>query len=59
MRPAALLAGLTFVALPTMSVAVSKIQHGTLIQLADGAVQGHVVGATREFLGIPFVAPRI
>ena len=59
MRPAALLAGLTFAALATTSLAASKIQDGTLIQLADGAVQGHVVGATREFLGIPFVAPPV
>jgi hypothetical protein len=48
MRPATVLAGLTLAALATTSVAASKIQDGTLIQLADGAVRGHVVGATRE-----------
>lgn len=41
------------------SLAASKIQRGTLIHLADGDVQGHVVGSTREFLGIPYVAPPV
>ena len=59
MRPAALLAGLTFAALATTSLAASKIQQGTLIELADGAVQGEVDGATRRFLGIPFAAPPV
>jgi para-nitrobenzyl esterase len=47
-------------ALPaTASLAASKIQRGTLIHLADGDVQGHTKGATREFLGIPYAAPPV
>jgi para-nitrobenzyl esterase len=30
---------------------------GTLVQLHQGLVQGMLVGATREFLGIPYAAP--
>jgi para-nitrobenzyl esterase len=30
---------------------------GTLVQLHQGLVQGKLVGATREFLGIPYAAP--
>ena len=41
------------------SVAGPKIQKGSLIHLADGDVQGHEKGGTREFLGIPYVAPPI
>jgi para-nitrobenzyl esterase len=52
-------AALLLVALPAASLAAAKIQEGTLIQLADGAVQGHLVGRTREFLGIPYVAPPV
>jgi para-nitrobenzyl esterase len=37
----------------------STIQQGTLLSLADGMVQGEVVGATRRFLGIPFAAPPV
>ena len=37
----------------------AKTQRGTLLHLADGDVQGHPNGATREFLGIPYVAPPI
>lgn len=35
------------------------IQSGTLITVADGQVQGHVNGAAREFLGIPYAAPPV
>src|SRR5262245_44522339 len=44
---------------PSASLAASKIQKGTLIQLADGDVQGTVDGGTRQFLGIPFAAPPV
>lgn len=37
----------------------SGIQEGTLIELADGMVQGQVVGGARSFLGIPFAAPPV
>ena len=39
------------------AIAVSKIQKGTLIHLADGDVQGTVNEKTRQFLGIPYAAP--
>ncbi|MCC6846985.1 MAG: carboxylesterase family protein [Deltaproteobacteria bacterium] len=35
------------------------IQSGTSITLADGQVQGHLNGAAREFLGIPYAAPPV
>ena len=35
------------------------IQEGTTIALADGAIEGEVVGGTRRFLGIPFAAPPV
>jgi para-nitrobenzyl esterase len=35
------------------------IQQGTTIALADGTIEGEVVGATRRFLGIPFAAPPV
>jgi len=59
--PAALatLAGVLVAMLATGSPAGSKIQQGTLLHLADGDLQGHMNGNTREFLGIPFVAPPI
>ena len=37
--------------------AFAQIQQGTLITLADGQVQGHLNGTTREFLGLPYAAP--
>ncbi len=37
----------------------SAIQQGTLIELADGPVQGEIVGGTRRFLGIPYAAPPV
>jgi len=54
-----LLAALVTVAVvvTTASSAGAQIQSGTLITLADGQVQGHVNGTTREFLGIPYAAP--
>src|SRR5512139_1831014 len=36
-----------------------QIQSGTLIQLADGGLQGEVDGGTRRFAGIPFAAPPV
>jgi para-nitrobenzyl esterase len=45
------------VGVATASFAASRIQQGTLIRLADGEVQGHLAGDSREFLGIPFAAP--
>ncbi len=59
--PAALvtLAGVMVAMLAPASLARSKIQQGTLIHLADGDVQGHMAGDSREFLGIPFAAPPI
>ncbi len=35
------------------------IQQGTLIEIDDGMVQGHVDGGARRFLGIPFAAPPV
>ncbi len=35
----------------------SAIQEGTLIDLADGMVQGEIDGGTRRFFGIPFAKP--
>lgn len=37
----------------------ARIQQGTTIEIADGAVEGEVVGGTRRFLGIPFAAPPV
>lgn len=37
----------------------AAIQQGTLVRLADGSVQGTVVGGARRFLGIPFAAPPV
>lgn len=39
------------------ALAGGLIQPGTLLQLADGDVQGQAVDGAREFLGIPFAAP--
>ncbi len=44
---------------PAASIAAQKIQHGTLIHLADGDVQGTTNAGTRQFLGIPFAAPPV
>jgi para-nitrobenzyl esterase len=38
---------------------LAQIQQGTLITVADGQVQGHLNGTTREFLGIPYAAPPV
>src|SRR5262245_2141952 len=54
-----ILTGAMVAALATGSHAGSKIQNGTLLHLADGDVQGHTNGHTREFLGIPYAAPPI
>src|SRR4030095_4443468 len=54
-----ILAGVMIAMLATGSHAGSKIQQGTLLHLADGDVQGHTNGNTREFLGIPYAAPPI
>ena len=35
------------------------IQQGTLIEIDDGMVQGHIDGGARRFLGIPFAAPPV
>lgn len=35
------------------------IQQGTLIEIADGMVQGEIDGGARRFLGIPFAAPPV
>ncbi len=35
------------------------IQQGTLIEIEQGAVQGHVDGGARRFLGIPFAQPPV
>src|SRR4030095_8984875 len=37
----------------------SSGQSGTLIRTVEGPVQGKIAGATRAFLGIPYVAPPI
>jgi para-nitrobenzyl esterase len=37
----------------------AQIQQGILITTTGGQVQGHLNGATREFLGIPFAAPPV
>ncbi len=37
----------------------TSIQHGTLIEIADGMVQGDLDGGARRFLGIPFAAPPV
>jgi para-nitrobenzyl esterase len=51
---------LATIALPApAALADGVIQQGTLITLADGDVQGHINGATREFLGIPYAAPPV
>lgn len=57
-RLALLLAASLFAATPHVAGA-QGIQSGTLITLADGQVQGHVNGAAREFLGIPYAAPPV
>src|SRR4030095_12648606 len=54
-----ILAGVMIAMLATGSHAGSKIQQGTLLPPADGDVQGHPNGNTREFLGIPYAAPPI
>src|SRR5262245_27613220 len=41
------------------STPAAQIQSGTLIQIADGLVQGEVDGGTRRFAGIPFAAPPV
>jgi para-nitrobenzyl esterase len=43
----------------TQPASADPIQSGTLITLADGDVQGHINGGTREFLGIPYAAPPV
>src|SRR5262249_4559204 len=53
----AIVAGVMIAATPSGSMALRQIQQGTLIHLADGDVQGTMVGGTRRFLGIPFAAP--
>jgi len=60
-RPSALviLTGAMVAVLAAGSHAGSKIQKGTLLHLADGDVQGHANGHTREFLGVPYAAPPI
>jgi para-nitrobenzyl esterase len=55
----AILTGVMIAMLATGTQARSKIQQGTLLHLADGDVQGHTNGKTREFLGIPYAAPPI
>lgn len=37
----------------------SAIQQGTLIEIADGMIQGQAEGGARRFLGIPFAAPPV
>jgi para-nitrobenzyl esterase len=37
----------------------TAIQQGTLIEIADGMVQGEIDGGSRRFLGIPFAAPPV
>lgn len=37
----------------------STIQQGTLIEIADGLVQGEIDGGTRRFFGIPFARPPV
>ena len=41
------------------SAQAAKIPQGTLIHVADGAVQGTTNGQVRQFLGIPFAAPPV
>ena len=55
----ALLLTAVVVALAAPAARAQGIQSGTLITLADGQVQGHVNGAAREFLGIPYAAPPV
>jgi para-nitrobenzyl esterase len=43
----------------TRVASTSEIQQGTLIRLADGAVQGAIDGGARRFLGIPYAAPPV
>lgn len=50
---------LVTILLASHAVAAPKIQRGTLLDLADGDVQGTVVEGTRQFLGIPYVAPPV
>jgi para-nitrobenzyl esterase len=52
----AIVAATTFVTTDA-AFAGGVIQPGTLLQLADGEVQGQAVDGVREFLGIPFAAP--
>jgi para-nitrobenzyl esterase len=37
----------------------STIQQGTLIEIADGLLQGEIDGGTRRFFGIPFAKPPV
>jgi para-nitrobenzyl esterase len=54
----------TAVATPTATetptpTPTSTIQQGTLIEIADGLVQGEIDGGTRRFFGIPFARPPV
>ncbi len=39
--------------------AANLIQQGTLVEIADGMLQGETDGGSRRFLGIPFAAPPV
>ena len=59
MKMISMLAWVVVAITASSAVAATPIQQGTLIHLADGDVQGQVIGGSRQFLGIPFAAPPI
>lgn len=54
-----LIASVIAVSIAPRAMASPKLQKGTLIHIADGDVQGTLNEETRQFLGIPYVAPPI